>query len=174
MIDVHDPELKHNEKILRSNNNKMRSKILFICLMFVLTAFVSNDNSKKEINSIELYYVDYEIETPFKIDYNNFKKVFRDEINYINITDSSTMNIIKEHIDEVRNIKGKSLPDVRQFIKISYVGSKELDIICLDGESSISINDNPVIFCKKFQKFINCIAYKIRRNKILDCKKYCN
>lgn len=156
----------HNEKIIKPNNNKMRSKILFICLMLVLTAFVSNDNSKKEINSMELYYLDYELETPFKIDYNNFKKIFSDEINYITITDSSTMNIIKEHIDEVRNIKGESLPDVRQIIKISYMGSNELDIICLDGESSISINGKSVIFCKKFQKFINSITYKRRKNKI--------
>jgi len=133
---------------------KMRIKILVILL-----SIISFNCNSQTIEFIKIYFVDLNLETPFRIQCERFNQFFHSEIDSVCINNS---HLIKNIMLELNNLpiasdSVYSLPDTRIKIKIIY-SNRVSDIICLD---KFTVYKNGKLFILS-KKLIDLIKNKIR------------
>lgn len=105
--------------------------------------------------SVTIYYVDYEIMTPFKITNQYFNEVFIKESDSILITDNKVVNLFIQSINELEVSESASAPDVRQKVIINNHNEFKEIVLYSDGEFAMMRDDEVVLFSPDLQKMIN-------------------
>lgn len=132
--------------------------------MLIMAHSCSSQSLKREA-SVTIYYVDYEIMTPFKVTDKYFNEVFIKESDSIRITDNKIVNLFIQSINELPISETTSTPDVRQKIIINNLKDSEETVLYSDGEFAMMRNDKVVIFDPKLQILINEIINSKEKTK---------
>lgn len=137
-------------------------------LTLLIMLFVTQACTSQSVNDdpfITIYYVDYEIMTPFKITSEYYNNVFIKETDSIKITDTKVVDLFIQSIQELKISETTTTPDVRQKIIINNLKDSEETVLYSDGEFAMMRNDKGVIFDHKLQMLINEIINCQEKNK---------
>lgn len=140
-------------------------KLLTLLIMLFITQAACTSQSVNDEPFITIYYVDYEIITPFKITSEYYNNVFIKETDSIKITDTKVVDFFIQSIKELKISETTTTPDVRQKIIINNLRVSEEIVLYSDGEFAMMRNDKVVIFDPKLQMLINEIINGQEKNK---------
>lgn len=131
----------------------MKKKNKFLFLMILLSLITLSCNSQ-EIKSIDIKYVDIEIETPFRIKCDNFDIFFQNEIDSISINDNLFITEFIEELEKLdkADLTKYSLPDTR--INISIVYHDKISKLCLD-KFVLSSQSDLFVISENFKTLLN-------------------
>jgi hypothetical protein len=128
-----------------------------ITIFFLLNGFsgkqtLQSDLDSKNIKQIQIRYVDFDIETPIRIECSNFN-YFNDAIKIKKIKDvkkvSELLNFLKT---AVKNKRNNGL-DTRFKLRLEY-NSGKIEEIC-GNEAFIEIANEQFLVSKEFSKYLN-------------------
>lgn len=94
-----------------------------INILFVLLITICIDSKSQTTRSMKIYFVDLNIETPFRIKYDNFKFFFDTQIDSITIYNSIKIRAVVREINKLSLANDslytlQSFPDTRMNLKI--------------------------------------------------------
>jgi hypothetical protein len=125
--------------------------------LYIVILFFSLCNTRSnQINKILIKYVDYDLETVYKINCDDFEKQFGSSIHSHVVTNSSDLNKFCEFERKLKLNSKKYDPDVRAKI-IIYKDDGTKDTLCLDGGNSAELNGTPMLINDDFVAFIKKI-----------------
>lgn len=133
-----------------------------IILLLLFTAFSCNGQTNK-INKILIKYVDYDLETFYKIHCADFDNQFNRDVHTKFITDTICINKFSVFLGTLKANKKKYYPDVRAKI-IIYRSNGTEDVLCIDGGNSAEFDGNSMLIDTKFVNFIKKIAPSHRKH----------
>lgn len=115
---------------------------------------------------IKIYYVDYNMMTPYKITCKYFDDFFIKESDSIIISDKELTNKFTQFMSKLEYLENGPFPDIRQKIIIRDTNELEEMVLYSDGQSSMMMNDKPILFNDSLQILINELIIKqIKKNK---------
>lgn len=126
--------------------------LLIIVLLYNIIPHERNDY-------IIIKYVSFDIETPIRVNCDDFFAAFNQEIKTIKITQKEELNRLSHILNELKPDTSRYLPDVRVKVKIFRSGKTET--ICLD-RNSLLLNGKTYILSPKLNKFIEQMIIKYR------------
>ena len=111
---------------------------------------------KPHIIKIAIEYQNLDIETPIRIDCENFNTYFNNNIKVKVIDDSVNINKLSNYINQTKN-KGKKAPkiDVRFKMKIIYSDGKNKEIC--GNESAVEIGELDYLVDVDFSHYLESI-----------------
>lgn len=107
-----------------------------IDVLFVLLLAICIDSKSQTTTTIKIYFVDLNIETPFRIECDNFKSFFKTEIDSIIIHNRTKIRTIVREINKLPLADDslytlKSFPDTRMNLKLVH-GNHTITNLCID------------------------------------------
>lgn len=124
--------------------------IQFVFISFLIFFNNCNCDYSKNIKLINIYYIDWDMESPICVDCDNFNQYFIDVINIITITDDSTCNSFLSKVNQIKsNDTINIIPDVRIKIEIIFTSGKS-NFLCIGNNNVISINDEICVYDEAF------------------------
>lgn len=123
-----------------------------LLLSFYISVFALNAQTER-INKIVIEHVEYDLETVYKINCQDFEKRFGSSIHKHVLTQMTDINKFYEFEKKVKINKKKYHPDVRVKI-ILYKENGTKDVLCTDGGNSAELNGTPVLISDEFANYI--------------------
>ncbi len=131
-----------------------------VILLFIVMGQFCKPQLIKDKTLVTIYFVDYEMMTPFKITSKYFEEFFIKEADSILITDKTAVTDFIQRIRSLEISEDAPSPDIRQKIIIKDENGFEKVILYSDGEYAMLRNDSAVIFNQDLQNLINNIIFE--------------
>lgn len=131
-----------------------------IMLIFASIWLLGTFPKEKRVDKIIISYVDFEIETFYKITCDNYENSFND-IYKVEVIDSVSVNKIMAIIKTLHKDKDKSDPDTRVKLKILY-NDNSCDSLCMD-DLRINYNGKAIKYSQRLKNEILKIVAKTNK-----------
>jgi hypothetical protein len=129
----------------------MRYRLL---LLLILTAFYCSAQDSK-ITKLKISYLDFDMESFFPINCNDFETQFGKEMKHKVIYDNIFLGRLNHYINKMKPDKKRYIPNVRTKLEI-YYSNKKVRILCM-SELDVQLDGRPMLLDKGLLKLIKKI-----------------
>lgn len=127
-------------------------RLIYIVIMILVSFNVKEDEPIPLIKSLTIKYVDFDIETPMRINCEDFEYKFKSSIHNVQVTDTLLLKTFFNIKKELKLDTTNYFADVRAKILIHYVNNTT-DTLCV-GSLGIIYNDRAMYQSNDMIKFI--------------------